>query len=147
MVLTGSVPPRPSSEGADADDTASCELVKGEIKEIVAHDHVQGLRIKLKLGLNYAQLVTISGKKCILQDLIFSLCISKGAGGLSGDHLLFPMTWTDFENCLTVEADCTCIRRLLLEIRRLVSQVNIISTACHRTKGRYRWVIDSCLSA
>ena len=57
----------------------------------------------------------IGGNKCILQDFICLLCVSKGAGGLSDDHLLFRMTWTDFENTLTVEADCTC-RRLLLKV-------------------------------
>ena len=45
----------------------------------------------------------IGGNKCILQDFICLLCVSKGAGGLSDDHLLFPITWTDFENTSTVE--------------------------------------------
>ena len=36
--------------------TASCELVKGEMREIVAHDHVQGLRIEVKLGLKLCKL-------------------------------------------------------------------------------------------
>ena len=47
---------------------------------------------------NYKMLYVYSGSH---RDL-------KGAGGLSDDHLLFPMTETYFENTLTVKVDCTC---------------------------------------
>ena len=57
--------------------TASCELVKGEMREIVAHDHVQGLRIELKLrGLNLSCL-----QNDRREDLIMHL---KGCGWVIG---------------------------------------------------------------
>jgi len=44
------------------------------------------------------------------------------------------MTWTDFENTLTVEAGGIC-RRFLLKARQFTSQVDITSAVCHRTRG------------
>ena len=65
--------------------------MKGDIKDIVAHDHVQGLRMRNQ-GRFELQLIMIGGNKCKLQDFICLLCVSEGAGGLSDDHLLFRMT-------------------------------------------------------